>query len=182
MPKKKREQVQMNLVLVALIILLGLVGFTLLSFLLPNSSAETEQVYFPTAQELEQYPLEAPTFIRVNDDCINERYCVRIYPQGLVDAAHSIALFSDMATLLQTLEIKVDGQRQTGGSAFVISTVIYASIPSQNLAEGLHLVEVSIADKQGLRHQHSWALRIGNSTAGASATFALPPTALTPTP
>jgi hypothetical protein len=178
--KRKREQqfVITTMGFVALILIIGLGMFVItLTF---NKSAD-EATFIPTAQFLEQHPLEAPTFIHINQDCVNSsHHCFRIKPETLVGRDDGF-VFNDMVNRLPSLAVKVD-DKFVATHAYVNGSVIYGDIPIAQLSDGLHLVEVTITDIQGNILSHSWAMRLGDATSAAVPTVAVPPTHVTPTP
>lgn len=181
-PKRKREQ-QVVTGFLGLVFLVVMVGFGLMTVtvMLNTASSSDEINFMPTAEFLEQHPLDLPTFIHVNADCVGEsQHCFRLQPEALVGRSDGF-VFSDMTNRLSALNLKIDGHYVNSGG-FVMGSEIYGNVPVQHLSEGLHLAELSIADSTGNIHQHTWAFRIGSASGAAVPTLAVPPTHATPTP
>lgn len=178
--KRKREQhIVTRMSLVFLVVLVGL-GLTVLMMML-NTTDDENPNFLPTAHSLEQSPLDAPAFIRVNANCVGESdHCFRLQAEPLVGRGDGF-VFGDMAQRLPSLTLMIDGNAILSGG-FVMGSEIYGDVAVATLNEGLHLAELSITDNDGNVHHHAWAFRIGSAAGAAVPTLAIPPTHATPTP
>src|SRR5690606_24120806 len=132
-----------------------------------------------TAEYLEEYALQAPPFIQVDYDCLNNAaHCFRLMPEILV---HNAFDATAMQRRIRTLYLRIDGEVRLDFNVQMDGAQIYGEIPLYALGSGLHLIEVEVQDKDKRFYRHQWVIRIGNGIA-APATQALPPTMVTATP
>jgi hypothetical protein len=172
--KPKRTQARVTFIISACFFgILSILFSCLLAFALPQAPRYPEAL--KTAEYLEEYSLQTPSYIQIDQQCLNAApHCFSI----LLDrfpAMNSRQIYLMSRSLILT----IDGDVQTEYFIHLQEGMLYAEIPP--LGDGLHLLEVEIQDKHKRLYKHSWTVRIGNGIA-APPTQALPPTAPPATP
>lgn len=168
MKKQKRSQIFLTYIIIGILtcILIG-IGSLLLIVALPSES-DYDKLSEATAQFLEQYPAQAPDFIRINEDCLDGvDYCFRVIREDTTE---------------NQIILKIDGQIQDDFRPIPMNTGLYGALNLENFTSGLHLIEIQIQDNDGHIVQHSWTIRIESENVSAPPTLAVPPTYVTAIP
>lgn len=168
MKKQKRSQKFLSYIIIGIFtcVLIGL-GSLLLIVALPSES-DYDNLSEATAQFLEQYPAQAPDFIRIDEDCLDEgEHCFRIIREDTTD---------------NQLILKIDGQIQDDFILIPINTGLYGALNLEDFSSGLHLIEIQIQDDNGRIIQHAWTIRKVSESISAPPTLAVPPTYVTAIP
>jgi hypothetical protein len=172
--KPKRTQARVTFVVSACFLaVLSILFSCLLAFVLPQAPRYPQAMM--TAEYLEEYPLQTPSYMLIDQQCLNAvPHCLTIFLDRFPAMTRS-----QRYRMTHSLILTIDGDIQTEYFISRVDGSLYAELPS--LGEGLHLIEVEIQDKNKQVYRHSWTIRLGNGIA-APPTQALPPTVPPATP
>src|SRR5262245_34643684 len=137
--KVKRSQARVTFVIAAFFLLfLGILFACLIAYIMPTEPRYPEALI--TAEYLEEYPLQTPPFMTIDQDCFNAApHCFTIFLDSFSALAPNYIQRRNMA---RSLVLTIDGDVQRVFSAYLIDGQLHAEIPS--LASGLHLIDIEI--------------------------------------
>lgn len=180
MKKQKRAQKFVTYIIAGIFTcLLIALGTLLLAMVLP-SQANYEAESLATAQFLEQYPIQSPSFIRVNDNCYTDTlHCFWLVPDFLIGQTSNPQEMSQRGT---SLIVRINGAIQANFRPTLVDSYLYGDLNLADFGSGLHLIDIQIQDKDGRIHQHTWSERIDVGEVAPPPTLAVPPTYSTSVP
>jgi hypothetical protein len=165
--KPKRSQARLTFVIAACFLaILSFLFSCLLAFAFPQAPRYAEAMV--TAEFLDDYRLQAPSFMLIDEACVNVSHCFTIF----LERFPAMSAFQ-MQRMAQRLVLRIDSEVQREYFVQLLGSSLYAEIPP--LGDGLHLIEMEITDKDHRTYRHSWVIRTSSGIA-APATQALPPT------